>query len=126
MKRLWIGCGALILMLAVSLLPWYLTVSMERAVTSKIAQAEDHATAGDWEKAAAAAEEAKSEWDRRQNILEAFSSHEPLEYMQTIFGDLMLSAEEEDCDSFLRAAFRIRLTAQISSQEQKLSWSTLF
>ncbi len=126
MKRLWVGCGALVLMLAVSLLTWYLSDSMERAVSSKIAQAEYHATAGDWEKAAAAAGEAKAEWDRRQSILEVFASHEPLEDLETMFGDLMLSAGEEDCDSFLRTAFHIRRTAQIAAQAQKLRWSTLF
>jgi len=81
MRRLWIGVGFLIAMLAVAILLTVLFDRIHTPLSEDLRQASQLAMEGDWEKATALTGQARADWSKYRELIAAVADHEPLEKM---------------------------------------------
>lgn len=88
MKRLWIGISFLVLLLAGGITLSLGMVSLHNRISSQLSAASRSAQAQDWEAALQLSDAAGKDWDKYRHITAAFTDHEPIEQMDSLFSQL--------------------------------------
>lgn len=122
MRRLWIGVGFLIGMLAVGI---FLTVRFDRIHTplsQDLEQAAALALAEDWEKATALTQQARADWREYREFIAAVADHEPLEKMEYLLEQLEVYAQLRRTAAFSATCVEVAALADAMLESQSLSW----
>lgn len=85
MKRIWIGVGILMGLLAVGLLSMKITDRQVEAVSDALELASG---SRDWEQAVGLAEQARKDWKQKQNLMGALTDHANLDEIEEGFAQL--------------------------------------
>ncbi len=88
MKRLWIGCGVLALLLAVGITVSTAFCRIHGPVEDLLSEASRQAQAGDFAGARAKAGAAKEKWKTWQPFTAAFIDHGPMDEIDSLFAQL--------------------------------------
>ena len=85
MKRIWIGVGILLILLAVGILAMMLT---DRQLEGAAVALQQAAETRDWDTATALAQEARRDWKQKYRLMAALADHAVLEQIETGFAQL--------------------------------------
>lgn len=122
MKRLWIGVGFLIGMLALGI---FLTLRFDRIHTplsEDLQEAAELAMAQDWEKATALTRQARADWSRYRKFIAAVADHEPLEKMEYLLDQLEVYGQTRRTADFSAICVELAALADAMLESQSLSW----
>lgn len=122
MKRLWIGVGFLIVMLAVGI---FLTARFDRIHTPLAEDLEEAAAlamADDWEKATALTRQARADWKMYREFIAAVADHEPLEKMEYLLDQLQVYADLRRTADFAATCVELGAMAEAMLESQSLTW----
>ncbi len=126
MKRLWIGVGFLIVMLAIAIV---LTVLFDR-IHTPLAEAVEQAAAlaadQDWDKATALTQQARADWKKYREFIAAVADHEPLEKMEYLLDQLQVYAELRRTADFSATCVELSALADAMLESQSLTWWNFF
>ena len=126
MRRLWIGVGVLIVMLAVAIC---LTATFDRIHTplsEDLMQASQLAMAGEWEKATALTRQARADWKNYRELIAAVADHEPLEKMEYLLDQLLVYGQLHRRADFAAICVEVAALAEAMLESQSLSWWNFF
>ena len=88
MKRMWIGAGLLVLLLAAGILTGAAIESEFRPGADQLRRAEEAALAGDWDRAAELTGAVRADWDRTRGLVQILNSHDEVDRIQILFAQL--------------------------------------
>lgn len=126
MKRSWIGLGLLLAALAASLL---VTWSMDRIhgpIARELETAADYALAGDWDRAAALASGAGTEWKKWAHFRGCFADHGPMEEIEANFAELEVYSIAREKTDFAASCGEIARKVKAMGEAHGLVWWNLF
>lgn len=123
MKRSWIGCGMLLILLALCLAAGYLLDRFQSPLTRELSQAAAFAQEEEWPQAKALAESAQTSWNRCRKRIACVADHTPMEEIDALFAQLSCywGEQTEYAATCVALAQRIRAVADAHS----LSWWSL-
>ncbi|MBQ8768198.1 MAG: DUF4363 family protein [Oscillospiraceae bacterium] len=122
MKRLWIGVGFLIVMLAVAIFLTVLFDSIHTPLSEDLRQASRLAMAEDWEKATALTQQARADWKKYREFIAAVADHEPLEKMEYLLDQLDVYADLRRTVDFSAVCVELAAMADAMLESQSLTW----
>lgn len=122
MKRLWIGVGLLVILLAMGLSILFISLHFHRAFSQSLEQAGYAALRGDWAGAEKQAAQSKEQWERYQHFWAAFTDHEPMEQMQNLFSQLALSQDRRLAVEFASACLALVNLSEAIDESHGLHW----
>ena len=125
MKRLWLGVGLLLVLLAAGITVTRVMDNIHTPISEKMAQAAEAARTDDLEKANLLIGQAKSDWDRCRNFSAAVADHEPMEQIDGLFAAAQLYGilhENEDCAA---ACARLAALTQAMGESHSFTWWNL-
>lgn len=122
MRRLWIGVGFLIVMLAVAILLTVLFDRIHTPLSEDLRQASQLAMEGDWEKATALTGQARADWSKYRELIAAVADHEPLEKMENLLEQLDVYAQQRRTADFSAMCVELAAMADAMLESQQLTW----
>lgn len=88
MKRIWIACGLLTVILVATLCNSHYLTTYATSLTDLLKQAEIAAEGGDWEKAATLTKTAHERWDEKESYLHITLRHSDTDQVYTGFREV--------------------------------------
>ncbi len=125
MKRMWIGAGILLVLLAMGIALTVAFNALHLPLAEKISAAADAALAGDWDTAERNTEESRKSWDSFRKLTASFADHEPLEEMDGLLAQLQVWLWLREPEEFAVTAAEISSLAQAIAESQSLTWWSL-
>lgn len=122
MKRLWIGVGFLVVILAIGIA---LTAAFDRIhspMADSLRQASQSALEQDWEKATALAQSARADWKEYRDLIAATADHEPLEKMEKLMEQLDVYAALRRTADFSAICIELAAMADAMLESQQIAW----
>lgn len=126
MNRLWIGIGILLVLFAMGIgMLWGSRVFFEK-ISDGLEQAGELALAGNWTAATAKVQKCRTQWEAYRRFWAAFTDHEPVEEMQTLFSQLELYSQRQlDVDFAVTCRHLCQLAEAINESHSLCWWSVL-
>lgn len=125
MKRFWIGVGFLIALLAGSLFLLTFSSGFCREFSAALDEACALALEENWTPATEKVENCYKEWKNKQHLLAAFTDHEPIEQVESLFSQLALYSEKGMSVEFASTCCQLRHWADAISESHSLKWWTI-
>ena len=122
MKRLWIGVGFLIVMLAIAIALSVLFDRIHTPLSGDMEEAAASAMAQDWEKATALTQQARADWMAYRELIAAVADHEPLEKMEYLLDQLQVYAQLRRTADFAATCVELSALAEAMLESQSLIW----
>ena len=122
MRRLWIGVGFLIVMLAVAILLTVLFGRIHTPLSEDLRQASQLAMEGNWEKATALTQQARADWSKYRELIAAVADHEPLEEMEHLLEQLEVYGKQRRTADFASRCVELASLADAMLESQQLTW----
>lgn len=122
MKRLWVGVGFLIVMLAVAICLTGLFDRIHTPLSEDLQKAADLAMMEDWEKATALTRQARADWKKHREFIAAVADHEPLEKMEYLLDQLLVYAQLHRAADFSATCVELAALADAMLESQSLTW----
>lgn len=88
MKRLWIGVGILLVLLALGIGTTVFAVHTHTGISQTLRQAAEAALTGEWNDAKALSLQAKEVWETHRHTTAAIADHEPMEQIDDLFSQM--------------------------------------
>ncbi len=126
MKRSWFGFALLMVLLIIALAVTWVMGEIHRPISRDLRQAADAALSEDWGDAAAAAQRAKSKWQRWGNVRLCFADHTPAEDIDSLFGGLEAYEAEKEAADFAAACLQLKEKVDAVREAHGLSLWNLF
>ena len=126
MKRLWIGVGFLVVMLAVAIALTVLFDRIHTPLSKDLETAADLAMAQNWEKATALTQRARADWKQYRELIAAVADHEPLEKMEYLLDQLPVYAHTRRTAEFSATCVELAALADAMLESQSLTWWNFF
>lgn len=126
MKRLWIGVGFLIVMLAVAIVLTVLFDRIHTPLAADLQEAAQLAMAQNWEKATALTQQARADWQQYRKFIAAVADHEPLEKMEYLLDQLQVYAQTRRTADFSATCVELSALADAMLESQSLTWWNFF
>ncbi len=107
MKRGWLGIGLLAVLLALGI---FLQFSMDQIHThcaDTLEQAAQAAENGQWERAAALADQAYQGWQKGSGLTAAVADHSPMDEVDMMYAELRVYAGEQENPHFSATCVRL-------------------
>ena len=122
MNRLWIGVGILVLLLAMGIgILWGSTVFFGK-FSENLEQAGELALVGNWTAATEKAAKSRAQWEYWQHFWSAFTDHEPMEQMQTLFSQLEVYQQKQLEVDFATVCRSLVQLADAIDESHNLKW----
>lgn len=125
MKRMWIGVGLLSLALVAGILAAEWMEDTHEEMEENIQQAVVFAMAEEWEKANALTNRARWQWQKKRPMIAMLADHEPLESIDSLFGQLEIYAACEDRVAFGAVCADLSQQLEALGECHKCSFSNL-
>lgn len=126
MKRAWIGCFLLLLLLAVSLVVTWAMTQIHDPIEQDLNQAARCALAGEEANAAVFLRRAWEQWDRWSHLRSCFADHSPAEEIEADFAALSVYLESGELTAFAAAARSLARQAAAMGEAHQLVWWNVF
>lgn len=122
MKRIWIGVGILLALLAVGIFIMWIT---DRRLGEVSWQLQKAAVETDWDRAVSLAQDAKERWEQNWYFSAALADHTDIDQIDAVFAQLEIYRQHRDATS--HAATCAFLSEAITDLEEnhRLSWWNL-
>ena len=122
MKRLWIGIGLLVILLAVgAFLSWGLPqLQNELAQTLELARVAIESD--DWQTATSLADSAKDMWEHSRHFVASVVDHEPLEEVDSLFSELEVYAHARIETGYASVCAQLSHLCEAIGESQQLRW----
>ena len=122
MKRLWIGIGILVLLLAMGIGLLLGSMVYFEELSRDLEQAGELAMTGNWPAAIKKAEESEARWKIYRRFWASFTDHEPVEEMEVLFSQLKVyQARQLDVD-FATVCRHMSQLAKAIDESHGLHW----
>ena len=122
MKRLWIGIGFLIFLLAAGIVISVLFSSLHSPIAQSLQKASEAALSGDWSTASTLTNQAHSSWNALLQFTAAVADHEPLEEMDALFAQLDVLLQLRETEDFAALSRQLSQLAQAMADSQSFYW----
>ncbi len=122
MKRLWIGVGILLAILAMGLVLLAISHDFYKDLSQDLESAGELAMAGNWASAEAKGDAARQLWNQYRRLWASFSDHEPVEEMETLFAQLEIYQARKLEVDFAAACQRLIHLAEAIEESHNLRW----
>lgn len=125
MKRLWLGAGLLLSMLAIGLGSTALVLQSLTPISENLDEAVQAVQVEDWQRAQALVSDAFGQWQQRRKLTAALTYHEPLRQIDSLFAQLAVYARQKDVQEYAAMCAQLARLTDGVRQENKLTWWTL-
>lgn len=125
MKKLYLGCGLLLAMLALGVTFSILMPRLHDPVAQDLKAAAEQALLEDWEAADAAFLRAKDQWEKYKDLTAMVCDHKPQEEMQALFAQVEVYCRTRD-SQFAAACRQLAEMAEGMSDLHSISLPHLF
>ncbi len=122
MKRLWIGLGLLLVLLAIGLGLLFFSQHFFDSFSANLEEAAELAMEKNWPAATEKAEKSRAMWQRCYQFFSAISDHEPIEAVQELFSRLELYAREQMYMEFSTVCKSLAKLADAINESHNLRW----
>ena len=125
MKHLWISASLLLCLLLAGAFSSYGVQQAQKPLTSQLEQAADLGFGEDWAQAEAYFTAAQTRWETYRKFLAVFIDHEPMEEIDSLFGQTAFYIKAKDPVLFAGACNQLCQLAQAIGEAHRLSWWNL-
>lgn len=125
MKRFRIGILFLIVLLLGSLAMACSSRSICVPLARTMTDAATAAQEGNWDQALEKARQCQTQWEKHRHFLAAFTDHEPVEQIESLFSQLDLYGENRLAVDFSATCRQLRHWAQAIDESHGLKWWSL-
>lgn len=122
MRRLWIGLGLLLGLLAIGLGLLVFSEGFFREFSANLEEAARLSMAEDWPAAVEKAEKSRAMWQRYYRFFSATTDHEPIEEVQELFARLELYSRERIAVDFSAVCRSLSKLAEAINESHNLRW----
>ena len=126
MKRLWLGAGILLILLALGIFACAAIGHFESQVAQHLDAATNAAQAGNWQQAETAFLQAKKIWEQARSGNAAITDHAPMEEIDQYFAQGMIYLSEVTRKDFLSCCLTLKVLVQAVAEAQSISWWSIF
>ena len=126
MKRSWIGCGLLLVLLILSIGATWAMVAIHDPIEADLQQAARYVTQGDWENADLLFRQAKENWERRAHFRACFADHTPMEEIDGAFAMLETYRQTREDAAFAAGCRELSVKAAAIGEAHEPTWWNLF
>lgn len=125
MKRMYIGIGMLVVLLAVGIGLTAALMAIHAPLADVLDQAGAAAQEGNWPEAEKQLARAQEHWDRWRHVTAAAADHRPMEEMEALFSRLDVLAKLRQADEFTSDCVQLARMAEAMADAQRLTWWNL-
>lgn len=125
MKRFIIGLSVLSLLLGMGIGVAFLFGHVHTSTAQLLDAAADASLAGNWNEAATHFRQARQRWESHRHFTAAFSDHEPMDEIDSLFARLELYGQQKNPDHFPALCAHLAVLTQAIADSQCLRWWTL-
>lgn len=122
MRRLWLGIGLLLSLLAIGLGFLFFSEGFFREFSANLEEASRLALAEDWVAATEKAEKSREMWIQYHRFFSASTDHEPIEEIQELFALLEIYAREHMAAEFSCVCQSLSNLAEAINESHNLRW----
>ena len=122
MRRLWLGIGLLLALLALGIGLLFFSNCFFQAFSSNWEAAAEFALAGDWASATKKAEESRAMWQQSYRFFSASTDHEPIEEVQELFSLLEIYARDRRNVEFSTVCQSLTNLGDAINESHNLRW----
>lgn len=125
MKHLWFGALLLGCLLASGAVSSYGVQQTQSRIVSQLEQAAEAGFSENWEQAEKFLTAAQGQWEKCRHFLAAFLDHDPMDEIDSLFGELKIYQKAKDSTLFAGLCQRLNQLAQAIRDSHKLNWWNL-
>ena len=125
MKRIWIGIGLLVVLLAAGIWTAEFARDSQRPGAKDLRRASELALAEDWPQAEALRKRALDHWEKRWRLTAAFADHEPMDEIDGIFAELKVYAAVRDQVAYSAACAHLAELLEALGMAHSFNWWNL-
>lgn len=125
MKRSWMGCGLLLVMLAAGLLVTWAMGRIHEPIGEDLHQAAEHTMLGDWETAGHFFSRAESRWRRWEHLRASLADHAPAEDIDAAFAELSVYWAARENVAFAACCMELARRVEAVGDAHGLYWWNL-
>lgn len=125
MRRMWIGIGLLVVLLAVGIGLTGAFTGLHQPLAEQLEQTSQAALAEDWETAAALLTDSAARWQRCHRFTAAVADHGPMEEIDGVFAELEALLCQQDTGAFAAGCARLSSLTRSLAQSQCVTWWNL-
>lgn len=125
MKHLWIGALLLGCLLVTGAFSSYGVQTVQNRIITQLDQAAEAGFSENWEQADEFLAAAQGQWEKYREFLATMVDHEPMEQIDSLFGELEIYQKAKDPTLFTGLCQRLNQLAQAIRDAHKLSWWNL-
>ena len=122
MKRIWIGIGFLVVLLAVGLIIMQVTEHQMKEISQTVLEA---AETENWTEAVTLAQNAQADWVQKRHLMAAFSDHANIDAVDEIFAQLKVYQRHHAKTAHAAACAQLSEALQDLEQTHRLAWWNL-
>lgn len=122
MKRLWIGVGILLVLLAMGVTLLCISNHFYQDFSRELQSAQELALAGNWTVAGEKADNAQTLWLQYRRLWASFSDHEPVEELETLLSQLEIYEKRRLEVDFAAVCQGIVHLAEAIDESHNLRW----
>lgn len=125
MKRLWIGISFLVILLTGGILLSLGMVNLHSRISDRMAAASQAALAQNWNEALRLSESACEDWEKYRHVTAAFTDHEPIEEMDSLFLRLEIYQEPLQSTEYAAVCSHLSQLSGAIAESHSLTWWNL-
>ena len=125
MKRLWIGLGILLLLLALGIGVTKGMETIHTPICEQLRRAEAAAAEQDWAEADALSDAARQRWQTWHRFTAAFADHVPMDEIDSLFAELAVYARARDKDHFCAICAQLSQLVRAMAESHSPTWWNL-
>ena len=125
MRRFWIGIIILSILLLGGILLTLAAQRIHMPISRCLMEASEAARAEDWDRAEELTAWAKERWESWRGFTAAFADHEPMEQIDSGFGEISAFLRKQDSNEFSAACASLARLALAMVNSQACTWWNL-
>ena len=125
MYRTWLGIGILLVLLIFGLTVSVFLEKIQAPIATQLEEAARQAFSGNAETAYSIADRSRDHWNGHWRQTAAFSDHEPMDEIDSLFGQMETYAQSHMTQEFAACCRRISLLVEAVWEAHALNWWNL-
>lgn len=122
MRRIWIGIGILVVLLALGLVVMKITHQQLGAVADTLKQASENR---DWDEAVVLAQKAEQDWQQKRHWMAALADHADIDNVDEIFAQLAVYQQRRSETDHAAACAQLAEAICDLEENYRLTWRNL-
>ena len=125
MKRLWIGVGILLVLLALGIGTTVFAVRTHEDISQTLEQASNAALRGRWAEAGELSLSAKNKWEACRKGTAAIADHEPMEQIDDLFSQMEVYLQTKQQIPFSACCASLSVLTKAIGEAHAINWWSL-